>query len=154
MGPDTLCLRNSANMRIGLKTVLTIIAALSFSLATAHADVDIKEGYDENTEVTVRGTVTGKALAVKGPVVVLLTYAGKKYAVITAPVWFLRHERVDFREGSEIEVRGSKYIGSDGKVYVIGREVRVLPEGKTLMLRDTFCKPMWSGPRIVPRHSR
>ncbi|MFZ5997164.1 MAG: hypothetical protein ACOYW7_06715 [Nitrospirota bacterium] len=120
-----------------------LIALFLLPLSSAYAESDIKEGYDENTEITIRGKITEIIQERRGPVIVRLKSGNKTYAVVTAPSWHLESERVTFTPGSEIEVRGSKYFGRDGALYIIARHLNDLATGRVITLRDSSCKPMW-----------
>lgn len=117
-------------------------------LAPSHAGSDdIKEGYDENTEITIRGTVAevSRAEMMRGPIVVRLRQNNSIYNVITAPPWFLTRQGISPTVGSLLEVQGSKYYGRDGKLYLIGRRLRDPATGRIADLRDMGCKPLWMG---------
>ncbi|MBZ0155963.1 MAG: hypothetical protein K8I29_07075 [Alphaproteobacteria bacterium] len=128
--------------------ISTLTALFLFILlAAAHAESDIKEGYDENTEITVRGTVAevSRAEMMMGPMVVKLRQNSRIYNVITAPPWFLARQGISLAKGSPLEVKGSKYYGRDGELYLIGRQLRDPATGRTSVLRDMWCKPLWMG---------
>ncbi|MEW5745043.1 MAG: hypothetical protein AB1805_06375 [Nitrospirota bacterium] len=119
---------------------------LLFFLSAARAESGIKEGYDENTEITVRGRVVGIERERRGPVVVRMKGRGRPYKVITAPPWYLSREGLTFEPGMALEVSGSKYFDRDGSLYIIGRSITYLDTGRTAVLRDSYCKPLWNGP--------
>lgn len=113
---------------------------------------DIKEGYDENTEITVKGTVIEAGRRTRGPVILKLKRGDKIYYIVTAPPWYLSKEGIVFTPGSEWEVKGSKYFGRDGRLYIVGRQLRGGGNGKELLLRDSFCKPLWMGKKRHNMH--
>ncbi|MEW6115973.1 MAG: hypothetical protein AB1553_03630 [Nitrospirota bacterium] len=130
-----------------------LVVLLIIPLASAFAESDVKEGYDENTEITMRGKITEIVQERRGPVIVRLKSGNKTYAVVTAPPWHLESERAAFTPGSEIEVRGSKYFGRDGALYIVARHLKDLATGRVITLRDSSCKPMWmhrGHPRLRP----
>lgn len=118
---------------------------LVFLSSFAYAESDGKEGYDENTEITVRGTIIEIVQRARGPVILRLKHDGRTYSVITAPAWYLEREGITFQTGSEWEIRGSKYCGRGGNLYLIGRQMRNIPSGVTVVLRDSSCAPKWMG---------
>lgn len=132
-------------------TLPTILVALAFALSSAYAGADVKEGYDENTEITVRGRVVEVLQPVRGPVVVTLQGRVRAFRVITAPPWYLAQEGVSFVPGDRLEVSGSKYFGRDGSVYLVCRVLQHLDSGRVTFLRDSFCKPLWRGPHTHHR---
>ena len=121
------------------------VIMLVFLSSFAYAESDGKEGYDENTEIAVRGTVVEIVQRARGPVILRLKHDGRTYNVVTAPVWYLEQEGITFQTGSEWEIRGSKYFGRDGNLYLICRQMRNISSGMTIVLRDSFCAPKWMG---------
>jgi hypothetical protein len=133
-----------AIMRVNFKiTVFAIFSLLSFfSLSYAESDVK-EEGYDENTEITVKGTVTETMWGMRGPLILKIQSGSKSYTIITAPPWYLMREGITFKTGSQLEVNGSKYFGRDGNLYIIGRQIKDSATGKLIILRDSHCRPLW-----------
>ncbi len=109
----------------------------------ACAEPDVKEGYDENTEITIKGTVAAISRGATGPLILRLAATGRTYEVITAPPWYLEQENISFTPGLELEVTGSKYFGNDGIVYVVGGSIKFVAAGKEVRLRDTDFRPLW-----------
>lgn len=104
-------------------------------------------GYDENTEVIVRGKVRsseGKDLSYRGLQCFLLESRGRLFRVLTGPKWFVTEVGLKLPAGHCVEVVGSKFYGSDGALYLIARSIRYLPQGYAVELRDRTCKPVWS----------
>jgi hypothetical protein len=120
--------------------------------AGAESDIsDIKEGYDENTELSIRGVVIESLREMRGPILIRLKFREKTYVVITAPPWYLHDANVTFQENSEVEVVGSKYIGRDGNLYIVARELRNPLTGRVITLRDSTYRPLWKGHRMQKR---
>lgn len=140
---------------VGMKdkmVIVFLVAALLVALfSLSSAESDIKEGYDENTELTIRGTVIETVREMGGPVILRLKARAKTYRVITAPPWYLSQEAIAFSSGSEVEVVGSKYIGRDGDLYIIAREIRETASGRVVVLRDESYRPLWKGHRMHNR---
>ena len=120
---------------------------LLFVFSAGGAAAEEGEGYDENTEVTVRGAVTDVLQGRRGPVRLRLASAGRIYYIVTAPSWYLRRREISFQEGAALEVTGSKYIGEEGRIFVIARRIRDEKTGQELFFRDPLCRPMWHGKR-------
>ncbi len=133
-----------------MKNIIKIFAVCSliFLFSLSYAEAYITEGYDENTEITVKGTVTEIIRKMKGPVVIKLNAGNKTYNAVTAPEWYLSQESIIFNIGSVLEIRGSKYFGRDGNLYIAVRELKDLEIGKVINLRDSHCRPMWKGHRM------
>lgn len=119
-----------------------LFSSLSFT-PPAYAEPDVKEGYDENTEITLKGTVATINAGARGPLILRLTATGRTYEVITAPPWYLEQENISFTPGLELEVTGSKYFGNDGSIYVVSGRIKFVSTGKELRLRDSEYRPLW-----------
>lgn len=128
-------------------TIPALLLTLALAVSSARAEADVKEGYDENTEITVRGRVIEAERPVRGPVIVTLKGRGRAFMVVTAPAWYLAQLGVSFSPGDRYEVSGSKYFGRDGRLYIVGRILRHLDSGRVTVLRDaSSCSPLWMGP--------
>jgi hypothetical protein len=126
-----------------MTSVAIILSVLFFSYA--YAEKDVSEGYDENTEMTIRGTIKDVGRDMRGPLIVLLQTGGRAYKVVTAPPWFIAQEGMELRPGGSYEVTGSKFISDDGTLYIIASRIEDLSTGKITFLRDTSCMPRWRG---------
>jgi hypothetical protein len=127
-----------------------LIALLFFVFAGAAFALEEGEGYDENTELTITGTVREVVKERRGPVIVRVSHGEKVYNVITAPPWYLAGNDIMFQPGLEIEVTGSKFLGRDGGLYLIARKLKEMKTNRSIMLRDDSLRPLWRG----RRHSR
>lgn len=123
------------------------IALLFFMFVGIAHSFEEGEGYDENTELTITGTVQDVVRGERGPVIVRVSHGERIYNVLTAPPWYLARENVIFRPGVEIEVTGSKVLGRDGVVYLISRRLKEVKTGREIMLRDELLRPLWRGRR-------
>lgn len=132
-----------------IKHVLSagVILLLFFSLCSVSAALEAVEGYDENTEVTVKGEVKEVIKGMHGPLILKVASESRAYYIVTAPAWYLKRENISFQQDSVLEVAGSKYFGKDGQIYIIARKIKEEKTGKEIHLRDSFCKPMWHGMR-------
>lgn len=114
-----------------------------FMYSSVYAESDIKEGYDENTEIRIKGRIAKIMPWKKGPLILKMLASGKTYDLITAPPWYLRQQDISFSPGIEIEVTGSKYIDSDGTLYIISSRIRFPDTKNILILRHPDYKPIW-----------
>ncbi len=115
------------------------------------AEGDFTEGYDENTEITVRGVIMDAGRETRGPLILRVQHAGRTYLIVTAPPWYLMQESALYGKGMEIEARGSKYFGNDGNVYLLAKEIRDMPGGRVTVMRDKQYRPLWHGRRMPAR---
>ncbi|GEM_PF-453069 len=132
-------------MRVVLKIKIFAVCFLLSIVSFSHAETEITEGYDENTEITIRGTVIEIMHGMRGPVILKLKTGTKTYNVVTAPRWYLSRNAITFSIGTALEVTGSRYFGRDGNLYVIARQIRDTETGSVTVLRDSYCKPLWRG---------
>lgn len=135
-------------MNYSLKVTSFVFIFLVLFFSYAHAENEVSEGYDENTEVTVRGTIKDIVRGMRGPVIVLLQASSKNYQVITAPPWYIAKEGIELMPGRSYEVTGSKFFSRDGKIYIIASRLKDLSTGKVIQLRDSSCMPRWRGGRM------
>lgn len=135
---------------VKIKTILIAVFLLSIA-SFSYAETEITEGYDENTEITIKGTLTEVFQGMKGPVILKIKTATKTYNVVTAPRWYLFKNAIAFSEGSKLEITGSKYFGEDGKLYIIVRQIKNSDTGEVIILRDSYCRPLWRGHRMHDR---
>ena len=135
-----------------LKNALQASLFIFLFFSSAFAEKEVAEGYDENTEVTVNGTVKVVLQEMRGPKIFILQSANRDYKVVTAPWWYIAQEGIRFEAGAEFEVTGSKYIAPDGVSYIIASRLKNLSTGKITPLRDSSGMPLWKG-RMMRRGS-
>lgn len=112
-------------------------------LAVAAEESDDVPGYDENTEVTIKGVITDAGLYRRGPVVLMVKADAKAYQVVTAPRWYLAQEGIAFTAGEKIEVTGSKYYTKDGSLSLIAHTIKFAGKTTAIAFRDGSCNPLW-----------
>jgi len=139
---------NRASVNNYLKRALLASLFLVCFFSSAYAENEVTEGYDENTEVTVKGTIKEVLRGMRGPVIVILQSGSKDYKVITAPLWYLNQEGIEITAAIAYEVTGSKYIARDGTLYIVAGRLKNLSTGKISLLRDSSCMPLWKGHRM------
>jgi hypothetical protein len=101
-------------------------------------------GYDENTEIVVRGTIKQCAARPYMKLQCFTLQSGSRiFRVIVAPRWFVRRIELKLNNGVDVEVVGSKFFGRDGCLCLLARSLRFLSSGRNIVLRDGTCKPVW-----------
>ena len=126
-----------------IKSALLAFFLIGFLFSAVYGESEVGEGYDENTEVTVKGTVREVMKEIKGPVIIILKSGNKDYKIVTAPAWYIAREGVEFKDGTSYEVTGSKYISRDGNLYIVASRLKNLSTGMITLLRDSSCMPLW-----------
>lgn len=127
---------------------ITFISLLLFFFIPVIAKAaDDFEGYDENTEITIKGSVSEVVLTRRGPAILIVDYKNKPLRVLTAPRWYLIRNNIEFQGGAEVEITGSKFYGQDGNFYLVARKIKFLKDNRVIELRDPLCRPMWKGMR-------
>ncbi|TAN40673.1 MAG: hypothetical protein EPN22_17075 [Nitrospirae bacterium] len=123
-------------------TLVTVV----FLIATAgllFAENIQGEGYDENTEITLKGKIKETLSRSRGPVILIVAAEGKTYQVITGPPWYLAEQDISFKPDTAVEVTGSRYLSKDGVLYIIAKQIKYLDSDKTAQFRDSSLKPLW-----------
>ncbi len=106
--------------------------------------VDASTGYDENTEIVIKGRVVAvNARSFSGLNCFTLEFRNRMFRVITAPPWFLRRIGFRLKPGQKLKVRGSKFFGRDGGLYILARSLQIVPNGRKIIFRGRDCKPLW-----------
>ena len=100
-------------------------------------------GYDENTEIVIRGTIKQCAAPYMKLQCFTLQSGSRIFRVIVAPRWFVRRIALKLNNGENVKVVGSKFFGKDGCLCLSARSIRFLSSGKNVVLRDRSCKPVW-----------
>lgn len=134
-----------------MKRALLASFFLVFIFSSAYAENEVTEGYDENTELTIKGTVIEVLKEMRGPVIVVLQAGSRNYKVITGPPWYIFREGIELKAGAACEVTGSKYIARDGNLYLVASRIKDLTTGKTILLRDSSGMPFWRGRGMMRR---
>ena len=108
---------------------------------SAHA---MSIGYDENTEIVIRGTIKQCAARPYMKLQCFTLQSGSRiFRVIVAPRWFVRRIALKLNDGEDVKVVGSKFFGRDGCLCLLARSIRFLSSGRNVVLRDRSCKPVW-----------
>lgn len=108
---------------------------------SAHA---MSIGYDENTEIVIRGTIKQCAARPYMKLQCFTLQSGSRiFRVIVAPRWFVGRIALKLNDGEDVKVVGSKFFGRDGCLCLLARSIRFLSSGRNVVLRDRSCKPVW-----------
>jgi len=110
----------------------------------ARAGLNLSQGYDRNTVVTVTGRVAALPAADSDPVTIELTTVTDRFIVVLGPRWYLQDDDLGWKVGDTVSVRGSRAQGKDGQSYLISQWIS-LPDGGQLTVRSDTGRPLWSG---------
>jgi hypothetical protein len=135
-------------MKKNLLYSITFISLLLFFFIPVIAKAaDDFEGYDENTEIIIKGSVSEVVLTREGSVMLIVNYKNKPLRVLTAPRWYLSRNNIEFQVGAEVEITGSKFYGKNGNFYLAARKIKFLKDDRVIELRGPLRRPMWKGMR-------
>ena len=128
-------------------SLLALLAILALPASVSAGG--LVPGYDENTEVIVKGKVIEpKAFSFRGLNCLQMESRGRTLYVVTAPEWYLKRLNLKLASGTHIQVVGSKFYGKDGAIYIVARSVKTLPSGRSIQFRDSKCRPVWAKEKI------
>lgn len=131
-------------MKKNIVITFSVFLLLIFQATFAFAEQFVSEGYDENTEISIKGSVAEIIYSERrGPVVIRVALGGRVYNIATAPQWYLTKNAIAFQVGENLEIRGSKYLSRDGTLYLIARQIKNVTTGNIINFRDPRCKPLW-----------
>ena len=106
--------------------------------------LDLVQGYDRNTVVTITGRVTATSDSVADPVTVEILVGSERFVVVLGPRWYLQDDALSWKNGDIISARGSKAQGRDGRSYLLAQQIRS-GSGENLVLRNEAGHPGWAG---------
>ncbi|MCE1227618.1 MAG: hypothetical protein LWW87_14225 [Geobacteraceae bacterium] len=106
--------------------------------------LDLVQGYDRNTVVTTTGHVAVAPDASADPVTIELVAGSERFVVVLGPRWYLQDDRLDWKAGDAVTVRGSKAQGKDGRSYLLAQWISS-PAGGQMVLRNEAGRPAWAG---------
>lgn len=105
--------------------------------------LDLVQGYDRNTVVKISGSVAVPPQTIINDILSLeLDISGEHVIVILGPQWFFSDDKLDYKVGDNLTVRGSLAQGRDGRIYLISQQI-ITQEGKTITLREETGRPLW-----------
>ncbi len=123
-------------------TVISLLLVFFAPSLSYSIDAD-SEGYDENTEITIRAKIKEVVITKRGPVVLIVKHRDRFLRIITAPRWYVFRNKIEFSKDAEVEITGSKFFGRDGNFYLSARRIVLLKDNTVIDLRDSSCRPMW-----------
>jgi len=116
--------------------------------------LDLHEGYDQNTVVSLRGTVVSIDLGDgRGPALAVIETASETVSLVLGPRDFWREQGLSLSSGDPVQVRGSKAQGRDGVVYLMVQSIARSGDAEETTLRSRTGRPVWSGGQRAP-HQR
>jgi hypothetical protein len=103
--------------------------------------------YNPNTVETITGTIKDiqyvkQASGRDYGVHLMVTTQKNQYEVHLGPRWFLEENQLNFTVGEEIEVKGSKKMINRRLTLIAAK---ITNRDRTVVLRDEYGIPMWSG---------
>lgn len=113
--------------------------------ASNRSGLDLRQGYDRNTVVTLTGRVTVAPSESGDPVTVELAVGGERLTVVVAPRWYVQDDNLDWKVGDSLTVRGSRAQGKDGRIYLLAQWLTTPGGSGQLVLRSDSGRPGWSG---------
>jgi len=106
----------------------------------------IDSGYDPQTVLSVKGTVTEIASQERsGPVSLSLQAENEQYTVMLGPQWYLKKLGFRVQRGDGVHIQGSRMLDRQGKVYLVAASISIEKTGERIQLRDDSGSPLWSG---------
>jgi len=99
--------------------------------------------YEVKNEVQITGNVAGVREVTSGPlqgIYLMVKTDGRSAEIYLGPADFVKMFDLQFKNGKEVEVVGSK-VKFEDKNLVLGREVTIGPV--TMVLRDATGAPNW-----------
>lgn len=106
--------------------------------------LDLVQGYDRNTVVTVTGRVAAAVDTEVNPVTLVMTAGSERLVIVLGPRWYLQDDHLDWKVGDTVTVRGSKAQGKDGRSYLLAQWISN-PSSGQLVLRNETGRPVWAG---------
>lgn len=106
--------------------------------------LDLVQGYDRNTVVTLTGRVAASPDPASDPVTMELLVGTEKVTLVLGPRWYLQDDTLEWKNGDTVTVRGSKAQGKDGRTYLLTQSINTPGSGQ-MILRNESGRPGWSG---------
>lgn len=114
------------------------------SSSSSRSGLDLVQGYDRNTVVTLTGRVAASHNPASDPVTMELLVGSEMVTVVLGPRWYLQDDDLDWKAGSSVTVRGAKAQGKDGRTYLLTQSITTPGSGQ-MVLRNESGRPSWSG---------
>ncbi|ANA39389.1 MULTISPECIES: hypothetical protein [Geobacter] len=138
-------------------TILVLLALFHAGNATAgwgfgfgwgweKSGLDLDEGYDLNTVVTVTGTIASVEPGGNGTHMLVTIKEGEDTVVLAlGPRWYWNENGFPLKPGDRLTARGAKAIGKDGTIYLLTQKVGNSSTGGETVIRSDAGRPFWSG---------
>lgn len=142
--------RTSLCLMVSLAMALALLAPLQKAHAAwpftdggpERSGLDLSQGYDRNTVVTITGRVAALPDNTADPVTVEVVAGSERLVVVLGPRWFLQDDDLDWKVGDQLVARGSRAQGKDGRSYLLAQWVTG-PSGASVVLRTPSGHPGW-----------
>ncbi|OHB33445.1 MAG: hypothetical protein A2X84_08420 [Desulfuromonadaceae bacterium GWC2_58_13] len=113
--------------------------------------LDLRQGYDQNTVISVSGTVVSIDLKDdEGPALAVVKTETETVSLVLGPRDFWQEQGLSLSPGDPVSVRGSKAQGQDGVVYLMVQSIGKSGDLQETTLRNRIGRPVWSGVNRVP----
>lgn len=117
--------------------------------------LDLHQGYDENTVISLSGTVVeispGQG---REPALAVVESGGERVSLVLGPGDYWREQNLELRPGEVVSARGSKALGKDGVAYLMVQNIARDGDSREIALRQRDTgRPAWSGGQR-PMHQR
>lgn len=116
--------------------------------------LNLENGYDVNTVVSVTGRVADQVVRDDRHVVVELRTGEETVHLVLGPKWYWENRRIPLRPNDLVTARGSKALDEDGAAYILIQKVTNQTTGAEIVLRGDGGKPVWSGGGRHGKNSR
>jgi len=112
--------------------------------------LDLNEGYDQNTVVSLNGTVVSVTMGDgREPALAKIKTAMGAVSLVLGPRDFWEKQGISLNPGDSVRVRGSKAQGEDGAVYLMVQTIVKIDDsagdGQEAVLRSRIGRPAWAG---------
>ena len=101
-------------------------------------------GYDRNTVTTLTGRVAVAPDQASDPVTIELLVGSERLVVVMGPRWYWQDDRLEFKAGDLLTVRGSRAQGKDGRSYLLVQRITG-PGDLNIEVRAENGRPNWAG---------
>ncbi len=107
--------------------------------------LDLQQGYDQNTVISLSGTVARLDLGGEtGPALAVIKTDLETVTLVLGPRDFWQEKGIPLSTGDSVYVRGSKAQGRDGVVYLMVESIKKTGDVSEVSLRDRIGRPVWS----------
>lgn len=111
--------------------------------------LDLQQGYDLNTVISIEGTITGLDLdGTQGPALAKMQTATETLTLVLGPKDDWRENGIPLQVGDTLSAEGSKAQGEDGLIYLMVQNLKntkTNTANNTTQLRNAAGTPRWSG---------